>query len=53
MMFDLYENVKSVIALKDAGVVKADLTGEKIDTKGFQSIAFVVMSGTITFVAHL
>jgi len=48
MMFDLYENVKSVITLKDAGVVKLDLVGEKIDTKGFQSIAFVVMSGTIT-----
>ena len=47
MMFDLYENVKSVIALKDAGVVKLDLVGDKIDTKDFQSIAFVVMSGIV------
>lgn len=37
-----------VVALKDAGVVKVSLTGEKIDTKGYHSVIFVVLSGTIT-----
>jgi hypothetical protein len=49
MEYDLHSNVKQVVAL-NAAAIGSDTTtvGSIIDTAGFESLEYVVQSGTIT-----
>lgn len=47
--FDLHSNVKQVVALNSQDITTNTTTvGNIIDTVGFESIEFVIQSGTIT-----
>lgn len=49
MEYDLHNNINAVMALKEAAITTNTTTvGEIIDTKGFESLEFIISSGTIT-----
>lgn len=49
MEFDLHSNVKQVVALDSQDITTSTTTvGNVIDTAGFESLEYLVQSGTIT-----